>query len=50
MARPFRDRFVRDTVALQGKEWPLLHISSVAPLLAGAIRRFLADGSLSDLF
>jgi ribose-phosphate pyrophosphokinase len=42
--------FVTDTVALQGKEWPFLRISSVAPLIAGAIRRFLADGSLSDLF
>jgi phosphoribosylpyrophosphate synthetase len=36
-------------VALSSRGWPRLRAASVAPLIAGAIRRFLADGSLSDL-
>ena len=42
--------FVTDTVPPEGGEWPLLEVVPIAPLLAGAIRRFVADGSLSDLF
>jgi hypothetical protein len=33
-----------------GGEWPLRRVVPIAPLLAGAIRRFMADGTLSDLF
>jgi ribose-phosphate pyrophosphokinase len=40
---------VTDTVAVPEQDWPQLRIVSIAPLLAAAIRRFLADGSLSDL-
>jgi len=42
--------FVTDTVAPAGGEWPLRRIVTIAPLLAGALRRFMADGTLSDLF
>lgn len=45
-----RDVFVSNTVPTAGKEWPGLHVVSVAPLLAAAVQRFLADGSLSGLF
>jgi ribose-phosphate pyrophosphokinase len=41
--------WVTDTVAVPDRDWPQLHIVSVAPLLAAALRRFLADGSLNDL-
>ena len=39
----------RSTVMTEQRDWPQLRVASVAPLIAGAIRRFLADGSLSDL-
>jgi ribose-phosphate pyrophosphokinase len=45
-----RDIFVTDTVAVADESWPRLHIISVAPLLAAAIRRLRADGSLGDLY
>lgn len=41
---------VTDTVAAADRAWPRLQIVSVAPLLAAAIRRIRADGSLEDLF
>ena len=43
-----REVIVTDTVAA-GRSWRQLRVISVAPLIAGAIRQFLADGSLSDL-
>lgn len=42
--------FVTDTVPSSHKDWPKLHVVSVAPLIAAAIQRFMADGSISDLF
>jgi len=45
-----REVLVTDTVARADRPWPPLQIVSVAPLLAEAIRRILADGSLGDLF
>jgi ribose-phosphate pyrophosphokinase len=45
-----RDVFVTDTVGVLEGDWPKLHVVSIAPLLAGALRRFLADGSTADLF
>jgi ribose-phosphate pyrophosphokinase len=42
--------FVTDTVALLDKNWPHLRVISVAPLIAAALRHFLVDGSLGDLF
>ncbi len=41
---------VTDTVAVPERDWPALRVVSVAPLLAAALRRFLADESLSDLY
>src|SRR5918993_3988806 len=40
--------FVTDTVEQTERSWPL-EIISVAPLIAGAIQRVMADGSMSDL-
>jgi ribose-phosphate pyrophosphokinase len=45
-----REIVVTDTVELCDKDWPRLHVVSVAPLIAGALQRFLADGSLGDLY
>jgi ribose-phosphate pyrophosphokinase len=44
-----RQVFVTDTITVMYQDWPQLKVISVAPLIAGAIRRFLTDGSLSDL-
>jgi ribose-phosphate pyrophosphokinase len=44
-----RELVVTDTVSLTERDWLQLRVASVAPLIAGAIRRFLADGSLGDL-
>jgi phosphoribosylpyrophosphate synthetase len=40
---------VTDTVPVAVKDWPALRVVSVAPLLATALQRFLADGSIGDL-
>jgi ribose-phosphate pyrophosphokinase len=42
--------FVTDTVRVPEKEWPQLHIISIAPIIASALKRFLADGSIGDLY
>ena len=39
-----------DTVAVDDRNWPQLRIVSIAPLIAGALERFLADGSIGDLY
>jgi ribose-phosphate pyrophosphokinase len=44
-----REVFVTDTVAVTNRDRPRLRVVSVAPVIAGAIRRFLTDGSLNDL-
>lgn len=44
-----RELVITDTVSLTERDWPQLRVASVAPLIAGAIRHFLADGSLGDL-
>ena len=41
--------WVTDTVAVPEKDWPRLRVASIAPLVAGALRRFMTDGSLEDL-
>ena len=38
-----REVFVTDTINQTG--WPQLNVVSIAPLIAGAVRRFLANGS-----
>ncbi len=45
-----REVFVTDTISISDNNWPHLHVISVAPLIAAAVGRFMADGSLSDLF
>jgi hypothetical protein len=32
------------------RDWPQLRVISIAPLIAGAVQRFLADGSLDELY
>lgn len=45
-----RDVFVTDTVAVVQEGWPHLRVVSISPLIAGALERFLADGSIGDLY
>lgn len=45
-----REVLVTDSVEPWPSDWPELRVVSLAPLLAGVIRRFLGDGSISDLF
>ncbi len=42
-----RQVFVTDTVHVVAKDWPELQVVSIAPLIAEAIVRFFADGSMS---
>jgi ribose-phosphate pyrophosphokinase len=45
-----REVFVTDTVPPAADAWPQLRVIPIAPLLAGALKRFLADGSIGDLY
>jgi ribose-phosphate pyrophosphokinase len=45
-----REIWVTDTVPVTERDWPLLRVVSVAPLIAAALRQFAADGSLRDLY
>ncbi len=45
-----REVFVSDTVPVSPTDWPQLRVVSIAPLIAGALKRFLADSSIVDLF
>jgi hypothetical protein len=36
------------TVRVAEQDWPQLRIISIASLIAGAVERFLADGSIGD--
>jgi ribose-phosphate pyrophosphokinase len=40
---------VTDTVPVREQDWPQLRVASIAALLAGAMQRFLANGSLSEV-
>jgi ribose-phosphate pyrophosphokinase len=42
--------FVTDTIAPSIRDWPQLKVVSIAPLIAGALRRFISNGSISDLY
>jgi ribose-phosphate pyrophosphokinase len=44
-----RELWVTDSVAPMELNWDELHVVSVAPLIASAIKRIQADGSFSDL-
>jgi len=51
LAHPaIRNICVTDTVSPGPDDWPALRVVSLAPLLAGATRRVVGDGSISDLF
>jgi ribose-phosphate pyrophosphokinase len=45
-----REVWVTDTVRRVATDWPRLHVASIAPLIAGALERSLAERSLADLF
>jgi ribose-phosphate pyrophosphokinase len=45
-----REVFVTDTVGVAEKDWPQLRVISIAPLIAGALERFLAGDSIGDLY
>jgi ribose-phosphate pyrophosphokinase len=47
---PVREVLVTDTVSVGEKDWPRLSVISIAPLIAGALKRLLADGSIGDLY
>jgi ribose-phosphate pyrophosphokinase len=42
------DVFVTDAVRVTEKDWPQLRVISIAPLIAGAVQRLLANGSLGE--
>jgi hypothetical protein len=39
-----------DLVGVAEKDWPKLRVISIASLIAGAMQRFLANGSLRELY
>jgi ribose-phosphate pyrophosphokinase len=41
---------VTDTVSVPERDWPQLHVVSIAPLIAGAVARLMADGSLGESY
>jgi ribose-phosphate pyrophosphokinase len=46
---PIREIWITDTVPTAGRGWARLRVVSVAPLIAAALQRFLANGSISEL-
>jgi ribose-phosphate pyrophosphokinase len=44
-----RALFVTDTMPVAAADWPRLHVVSVAPLLAAAVRQIMCNGSLRGL-
>jgi phosphoribosylpyrophosphate synthetase len=46
-----RGVFVTDSIAIALQEdWPQLRVVSIEPVIATAIRKFAADGSIRDLY
>jgi ribose-phosphate pyrophosphokinase len=45
-----REVFVTDTVSVAKNDWRKLHVVSIAPMIASALERFVADGSIGDLY
>jgi ribose-phosphate pyrophosphokinase len=45
-----REVLVTDTVCPFEVDWPQLHVVSIAPLIAGAVKRLVSDGSLNELY
>jgi ribose-phosphate pyrophosphokinase len=44
-----RTVLVTDTIAISDRAWAPLRVVSIAPLIASAMQRVLADGSLAEL-
>jgi ribose-phosphate pyrophosphokinase len=42
--------FITDTIGSPPKDWSLLQVISLAPVIAGALRRFLEHRSIGDLY
>jgi phosphoribosylpyrophosphate synthetase len=42
--------FVTDALSLAQRDWPQVRVISIAPLIAGAVQRFLANASLGELY
>jgi ribose-phosphate pyrophosphokinase len=45
-----REVFVTDTVSVAKNDCRKLHVVSIAPMIASALERFVADGSIGDLY
>jgi ribose-phosphate pyrophosphokinase len=45
-----REVLVTDTICVPKRDWPQLHVITIAPLIAGAVQRLMADGSLGELY
>jgi len=45
-----REVYITDTVCVTEQDWPQLRVVSIAPLIAGTLQRFLADGSIGDRY
>jgi ribose-phosphate pyrophosphokinase len=45
-----REVFVTDTVSVAKQNWPQVRVISIAPLIAGAMQRFLTNGALGKLY
>jgi ribose-phosphate pyrophosphokinase len=43
-----REVVVTDTACVPSEDWPQLRVVSIAPVIAGAVQRFLANGSLGE--
>jgi ribose-phosphate pyrophosphokinase len=45
-----REVLVTDTICVPERDWPQLHVITIAPLIADALGRLMADGSLGELY
>jgi ribose-phosphate pyrophosphokinase len=45
-----REVLVTDTINIETAGWSRLRVESIAPLIAGAIGRFMSDGSFQNLY
>jgi ribose-phosphate pyrophosphokinase len=45
-----REVLVTDTVCVTERDWPQLHVITIAPLIADAMEKLMSDGSLGELY
>lgn len=50
MSEAVRKVVITDTVTGAPKDWPRLQIISIAPVIAGALKRLVEHRSLGDLY